>query len=203
MTQLSAVTKRPSTKGPLLEPDTFRGACLIRPGSCLKSLTVDIVTVFRPIPNRVHTMPQPEFQPGCRLSKLDVGVLVCGTIGAVAAWSFVWWVGFVIAFVVAHFFLFCNVVRMARPLELIWAATFVMLAGATVVFETPGWMIAIAGSLVVTVLCVCVEIRKPSYHGIAWRRLNPMLPQWWNDHVARKSSPSNRVFQGNQQDVGQ
>jgi len=136
-------------------------------------------------------MAQPEFKPGFRLSKLDVGVLVFGTIGAVAAWPLVWWIGFVIAFVVAHFFLFCNVVRMARPLELIWAATFVMLAGATVMFETPGWTVAITGSLVVTALCVCVEMRKPSYHGIAWRRLNPMLPQWWNDHVARKSSPSN------------
>ena len=72
-----------------------------------------------------------DFQPGFRLSVRDVVVILLG----VAAASYLtiiepWW-GFIVAFVVAHFFLFCNVVRMARPLELTWTAVFLALASAT------------------------------------------------------------------------
>jgi hypothetical protein len=26
---------------------------------------------------------------------------------------------------------------------------------------------------------VIFEMRKPSYHGVFWRRVNPNLRQWW------------------------
>jgi hypothetical protein len=106
------------------------------------------------------------------------------------AWQVLWWTGFVIAFVVAHFFLFCNVFRMSRPLELVWAAIFVGLAGSTVVNEAPGWMVTVAGSLVVTVVVIAIEMRSPAYHGIAWQRLNPKLPQWWESRFAEHARPS-------------
>ena len=133
---------------------------------------------------------RPEFEPGCRLSALDVCVLACGTIGSVVAWQMLWWVGFVIAFVVAHFFLFCNVFRMSRPLELVWAATFVALAGSTVMRESPGWLVTVVGSLNVTVAVIAIEMCRPSYHGIAWERLNPRLPQWWESRIAEQATPS-------------
>ncbi len=129
-------------------------------------------------------MPSPKFQPGFRLSPLDIGVLIGGTILAVVLWQQTWWIGFVVAFVVGHFFLFCNVVRMARPLELVWSAVFVALAGATVMADAPGWLITAAMSLVATVIVVIIEMRKPSYHGIGWRRINPSLPEWWEAHVS-------------------
>jgi uncharacterized protein YqgC (DUF456 family) len=87
--------------------------------------------------------------------------------------------GFVLAFVLAHFFLFCNVIRMAPSLELIWAAVFVVLAAATIAFETPGWLVTALVSLFVTTAVVVVEMRKPSYHGVGWQRINPALPAWW------------------------
>src|SRR5262245_56032743 len=71
---------------------------------------------------RQIAMPAPQFNPGFRLSKLDIGVLVVGTILAVVLWQETWWMGFIVAFVVCHFFLFCNIFRIARPLELIWSA---------------------------------------------------------------------------------
>ena len=101
-----------------------------------------------------------------------------------------WWVGFVIAFVVVHFFLFCNIFRMSRPLELVWAATFVALAGSTVMRESPGWLVTVVGSLIVTVAVIAIEMCRPSYHGIAWERLNPRLPQWWESRVAEHATPS-------------
>ena len=96
---------------------------------------------------------------------------------------YVWWWGVVPAFVLAHILLFCNVVRMARPLEMIWAGVFVVLAGATIVFDTPSWLVTALVSLLVTVVVVVVEMRKPSYHGVGWQAINPDLPQWWQANV--------------------
>ncbi|MBX3436306.1 MAG: hypothetical protein KF861_02365 [Planctomycetaceae bacterium] len=171
-----------------------------RAGMWAKSLVL-LVTSVNPrsmavaaIPARLKTgqaglsvMKQKTFAPGFRLSGVDVFVLVGGAAGAVALSMFVWWWGLVSAFVLAHFFLFCNVIRMSRPLELIWAGIFVVLAGATIAFDEPGWLISTLASLLVTVLVVTVEMCKPSYHGIAWQRLNPGLPEWWEASFVKKS----------------
>jgi hypothetical protein len=124
-------------------------------------------------------MPEAVFSPGFRLSKLDVVVLVLGTVAAAIAGIFVWWVGYVIALVIGHFFLFCNVFRLARPLELAWAAVFVALAGATVASDWPGWIATTVGTLVATVVVIGLEMRKASYHGVLWERINPGLREWW------------------------
>lgn len=54
------------------------------------------------------------FKPGFRLSLLDVVVSITGLIGAFVVGSQVWWAGLVIGFVIRHFFLFCNILRIAR-----------------------------------------------------------------------------------------
>ncbi len=131
-------------------------------------------------------MNQSVFAPGFRLSVVDVVILVGGMTATIILSIFVWWWGFILTFVLAHFFLFCNVVRMARPLELVWAGVFVVLAGATVAFETPGWLVTALVSLLVTVVVVVVEMRKPSYHGLCWQQINPGLPAWWEARVAEK-----------------
>jgi hypothetical protein len=82
-----------------------------------------------------------------------------------------------------HFFLFCNVFRIARSSELVWAAIFVGCAAGTIMADTPGWIITTALSLLVTAAVVIVEMRKPSYHGLAWERINPELPVWWQTHA--------------------
>jgi hypothetical protein len=124
------------------------------------------------------------FVPGFRLSALDVIIVLAGLGAAFALAKVIWWWGFMVGFVLAHFFLFCNVVRMARPLELAWAGVFVVLAGATVALDAPGWPVTASVSFVVTVAVVVVQMREPSYHGLGWRRINPALPAWWE---ARKT----------------
>lgn len=131
-------------------------------------------------------MNQMAFAPGFRLSAVDVFVLVAATLAAIILSMYVWWWGFVTVFVLAHFFLFCNVVRMARPLELVWAGVFVALAGATVAFETPSWLVTTLASLLVTVVVVVTESRKPSYHGMGWQRINPGLLAWWEARAAER-----------------
>lgn len=119
------------------------------------------------------------FAPGFRISLLDTVVLITGMIGAFIASSYAWWAAMVIGFVVGHFFLFCNVFRIARKPELIWAAVFIILTGSTVLTGMPGWTVTFTGSLIVAVVLIYLETRKPSYHGIFWLKFNPGLPEWW------------------------
>ena len=123
------------------------------------------------------------FDPGFRLSRIDIAVLVVGVMLTAALWSFTWWWGFVVGFVLLHFFLFCNVFRLARPLELVWAGIFVCLASGTVALDIPGWAITAAVSLCASVCVVAAEMRKPSYHGVGWQRINPGLPAWWESQA--------------------
>jgi len=124
--------------------------------------------------------PRKDFQPGFRLSLRDVIVILLGTAAASYLSTIEPWWGFIVAFVVAHFFLFCNVARMARPFELTWAAVFLALASSTLLTEAPGWPITTALSLATTLVVVVLQMRQPSYHGLGWQRINPGLRAWWN-----------------------
>jgi hypothetical protein len=124
-------------------------------------------------------MPTRGFQPGFRISVFDGLVLALGVLGSVLTWPRAWWLGFVIAFVLGHFFLFCNVFRISRALELIWAVVFILLTRLTVTSGWLSWTATILLSLATTLVVVGLELRKPSYHGIGWSRVNPGLRQWW------------------------
>ena len=124
-------------------------------------------------------MIQSEFKPGFRISVLDAVVLVVGAVASALAARIEWWMGLIVAFATAHFFLFCNVFRVQRPYELGWSVLFISLAGSTIAFGIPGWAMTVAGSLLGTVALIAMETRKASYHGVLWNRLNPGLEQWW------------------------
>ena len=142
----------------------FAGACAGRP----LALTLGAVI-----------MSLKPFNPGFRLSAIDVGVLLAGVIGSFMVGQIELCLGLAIAFTVGHFFLFCNVFRMPRPLELAWAALFLTLSGSSIAFQQPGWFVSFALSLVGTAVVVVFQIRQPSYHGVGWQKINPQLPQWW------------------------
>ena len=127
-------------------------------------------------------MPEHQFRPGLRCSVMDAVVLV---LGAVVAWfmgSVIWWAGVAAVCVVLHFFLFCNVFRIARNSEFIWAGAFVLLSACTLLTDWPGWP-------AVFITCVCLstyfiwrETKQKNYHGIFWQRWNPELQEWWEDN---------------------
>lgn len=125
-------------------------------------------------------MSKPPFVPGFQLSVLDVVVLILAVIGTYVLGRYSWWAGLIILFVVGHFFLFCNVFRIARKSELIWAGTFEVLTASTIFLDIPGWIVTITSSLLLTTLLVVLEMRKPGYHGIFWQRINPRLHEYWN-----------------------
>lgn len=124
-----------------------------------------------------------QFSPGFRLSTIDFLVLLVATAVSVEMGIMHDWIGGVIAFVVCHFFLFCNIFRISRPLELVWAGVFLVLAVCSVLFARPGWIATYGLSLVITVIVVAIEMRKPSYHGIWWQRINPGLREWWETNA--------------------
>lgn len=119
------------------------------------------------------------FTPGFRLSILDVVFVVAGVAATAVVGAVTWWWGLVVGLVIGNFFLFCNVFRIARRLELVWSAIFLFLASGTIVFDLPGWPITVALTTAATIVVVILEMRKPSYHGVGWQWLNPELPAWW------------------------
>ncbi len=130
------------------------------------------------------------FSPGFRLSSTDVAILILGASTASWALQRLPWLGLVILFTVGHFFLFCNVLRMARSLELIWSSCFLLLAGCTILSARPGWPLTFGASFGVTCLVGWLQARRPSYHGVAWHRINPGLPQWWErQHGSERTRP--------------
>ena len=129
----------------------------------------------------------PEFRPGFRLSIIDALVIFVGVISSLYFWSRTWWISFIIAFVVGHFFLFCNVFRIARPLELIWASVFCVFTLCTLAYNVPTWPITVTISLIVTAVVIVIEMKKPSYHGVGWRWINPKLREWWNASMVQRS----------------
>jgi len=120
-----------------------------------------------------------EFKPGFRFSAFDALILAGGAAASALAWQENPQLGCVIAFVLGHFFLFCNVFRISRGLELIWAAVFVALTIGTQRWGWPGWFWEIAATLAMTSVVIALEMRKASYHGIGWVYLNPRLSDWW------------------------
>jgi DNA-directed RNA polymerase subunit M/transcription elongation factor TFIIS len=120
-----------------------------------------------------------KFNPGFRLSIIDIIVLLLGISLSVSFYTIIPLASFLILFVIGHFFLFCNIVRMSRIPELIWAGSFLLLAGSTLLYELLSWFTVAFISLMITSLLVLFEVCKPSYHGILWQQINPNLQQWY------------------------
>ena len=124
-------------------------------------------------------MGKPAFNPGFRLSLRDVIVLLIGIIAAGGLAFVAPPVSLVVGATVLHFFLFCNVFRIRRGPELIWAAAFLGLSLAAMHWGL-AWPIALLAGFGVAAVLIVNEFRHPSYHGVGWRRLNPSLPEWWS-----------------------
>ena len=129
-----------------------------------------------------------KFNPGFRISKLDMAVILISVIGGILLYSQSAVFSFIVMFVVCHFFLYCNVIRMSRIPELIWASVFSTLCIISLRFGLLSWEIAILLSLLTTAILVAVELRKPSYHGVFWQKVNPNLPVWFSE---KQAAPTN------------
>ncbi|WP_050030213.1 hypothetical protein [Verrucomicrobium sp. BvORR034] len=129
-------------------------------------------------------MPSPDnsrFAPGFRFSWTDAFVLILGA-------GLIWWLaGFagelalLAAFVIGHFFLFCNVFRIDRKPELVWAGAFIVLAALSLGMEWLDLRVALGLALGLSISLILQEMRLPRYHGVFWKWVNPGLPEWWRE----------------------
>ncbi|MCI5143684.1 MAG: hypothetical protein D3909_18560 [Candidatus Electrothrix sp. ATG1] len=130
-------------------------------------------------------MTAPAFRPGFRLSVRDVIVLFIGAVTSFLLHSMENPLGLIVFFTLAHFFLFCNILRMCRRFELIWAAFFLLLSVSAILFRIPSWPGNVVIMLAMTTILTVLQMRLPSYHGIFWQRINPELPRWWTKKTGR------------------
>ena len=74
-------------------------------------------------------------------------------------------VAWLFPFVLGHFFLFCNIFRVPRKPELVWAGAFVVLAAGCLIADASVlhslWLV-----LPITAAVLIYSIRLPTYHGI-------------------------------------
>ena len=123
-----------------------------------------------------------DFQPGFRLSKTDIAVLIIGSLVALYLLQHHIYASLTVVFVVGHFFLFCNVFRFSRPPELIWATTFVVSVIASIKFDLLSIPTVFIVQALITIVLVLFELKKPSYHGTGWRVFNPDLERWFEEN---------------------
>lgn len=122
-----------------------------------------------------------EFKPGFRLSVVDtVFVIAVGTL----SFGFLGDRPYLLALCLLaplQFFLFCNVFRVSRILELVWTALFVAISGLSFRWDLPLWIPVAAGEIL-GILVIGIEMTKKSYHGVFWKRINPGLKSWFDEN---------------------
>ena len=126
------------------------------------------------------------FKPGFRIDTKDVLAILLGGAGAWYMAPVDEFLALVIALSLGHFFLFCNVFRLARPRELAWAVFFVVLCSCQITLGKPGVLAVLLCTLVATVIVIGAQMRDPAYHGVGWQRINPKLPDWWKNQYQSK-----------------
>lgn len=109
---------------------------------------------------------------GVRFSGRDGAAILACAIVTAAVWPF--WRDMAILFpvVLGHFFLFCNVFRIARNLELTWAGVFLVNFACWALFGRINWPAILAIQTPITAVLIAREMRKPTYHGAFARTIN-------------------------------
>ena len=125
---------------------------------------------------------------GFRVSVLDALVLSLVAAGAVWLWDSTPFVAGLALMVVAHFFLFCNVVRLRTPFELIWAVIFLGNVAVWSGLPSFAWWKVFCTQLPVTLLFILLEMRSGRYHGIGCEFVNSDIDgyvQWRIEQFGR------------------
>jgi hypothetical protein len=111
-----------------------------------------------------------------------VALIAVGTIVAILhrlGSSLSW----VVAIVAGHFFLFCNIFRVVRRRELIWAAVLVVNVGFWLLLDRLDWFNVLACQLPVSAGVIAWELKAARYHGIFADRLNARLADYIDGHL--------------------
>ncbi|WP_040483662.1 hypothetical protein [Lyngbya aestuarii] len=125
-----------------------------------------------------------KFSPGFRLFIVDTGFAICIALLSFRLWSVHERLSLMILSSAIQFFLFCNVFRVSRIPELIWASLYVLICLVGLMYELSIVLWGTIG-LLIGIVIIVIECQRPSYYGIMWKKINPNLEQWFKDNVAK------------------
>jgi hypothetical protein len=115
---------------------------------------------------------------GFRFSPTDAAVLVLFGAAVAILHRFGSSLSWIVTIVAGHFFLFCNVFRVMRRRELIWAAAFVVNVGLWLSLGRLDWPNVLACQLPISTGIIAWELKASRYHGIFADRLNTRLADY-------------------------
>lgn len=118
-------------------------------------------------------MPRRRSPPGFRFSLVDVLAILIVAASTWLGWPVLGELIWLLPITLFHFFLFCNVFRIHRQYELIWAAVFVMNVMAWTLSGNLNWWYILAVQSPVTLTFIVLEIVSDRYHGILCHRNKP------------------------------
>lgn len=121
------------------------------------------------------------FNPGFRINYVDVVFSLLVALAGGFIFSFHPLLSFMVVISAFQFFLFCNVFRVQRFLELVWSLVYISLCFGVIIFNCPEWIYWVAWPMV-GIIVILIEIRKKSYHGVFWETINPNLEQWFYEN---------------------
>lgn len=102
---------------------------------------------------------------GFRFSRTDAVVLLAGAALTWALWRAVGEFALLVPVTLFHFLLFCNVFRVRRGAELLWAGAFVANFAAWALSGAFTWWGVLGAQFPLTLGILVVEVRHPRYHG--------------------------------------
>jgi hypothetical protein len=82
-----------------------------------------------------------------------------------------------------HFFLFCNVFRIARRRELIWSGLYLLNVALWQSFDLLSWTGVLTSQIPVTIAVIVADMRSPEYHGVLADRMNPRLNDYLEERI--------------------
>jgi hypothetical protein len=105
---------------------------------------------------------------GFRFSFIDaIAIVVCFAVVGVllpVLGNIVW----IIPIVLGHFFLFCNLFRIPRFLELFWSGIFLLNVGFWFSIDQFSWIMILETQFLPTVVIILLAILRKDYHGIGY-----------------------------------
>lgn len=125
------------------------------------------------------------FKPGLLFNFRDILLLVAGVAIALSLFPQASRMSLVTAMIIGHIFVFSNVFRISHSREFIWSGCFVLIGSVTIISGSAGWLYTIIMMLLICIFAVGINMQKPSYHGVFWRRVNPQLEHWWTQEFNR------------------
>jgi hypothetical protein len=115
---------------------------------------------------------------GFRFAWTDgIAIIACALTTRIA-WPYLGDLSLLFPFVLAHFFLFCNVFRIRRSLELFWSAAFLIVC--VIWLRTGHFTLAHVfwTQLPISLLVIAIGFCQRDYHGVGYKHVSLGRRPW-------------------------